>query len=155
MSISIPWLIVFILTICVIWGNSLVPGRGSSSLSLTVLEMLRSALETAGLPFAWLTHLMVRKAAHFTEYAVLAIVGMQAFRPHRLVGAGTRAILARTALTAAALEAVPVVDETIQLFVDGRSGQVGDVLIDTCGIVFGVGLSLAARVICSRCARCS
>jgi VanZ family protein len=43
--------------------------------------------------------------------------------------------------------AVPSVDETIQLFVDGRSGQVTDVLIDCAGACTGVLLTwLASRV---------
>ena len=38
---------------------------------------------------------------------------------------------------------VPFVDETIQLFVDGRSGQVDDVWLDLCGVVCGLVLTTA------------
>ena len=34
-------------------------------------------------------------------------------------------------------------DETIQLFVDGRSGQVDDVWLDLCGVVCGLVLTTA------------
>lgn len=148
-GISLPWLAAFVLMICFVWGNSLVPGEESGALSMSVVETIRGALAAAGLPCDWVTNFVVRKTAHFSEYLVLAVVGMQAFRPHR---APVKA--ARVALAAVAILAVPCLDETIQLFVSGRAGQVTDVLIDCSGAATGALLTLlASRLQARRAAR--
>ena len=41
------------------------------------------------------------------------------------------------------LGAVASIDETIQLFVPGRSGRIADVLLDWCGCTLGAAISLA------------
>lgn len=136
---SWPWACAVLAMVCLIWGNSLLPGSESGGISLAVLDAVRGALRAWGLPYAWLTNFLVRKAAHFTEYAVLGVLVSQALdpRPGR-----TRAVL----VAALALVAVPSIDETIQLFVPGRSGQVSDVLLDCCGAAFGCLLrALKAR----------
>lgn len=133
-----PWFAVFVLAVCFIWGNSLVPGEESGSLSLGVLHHIHGALAAVGLPYEWVTHFLVRKTAHFTEYAVLGIVAMQAFRPHRSPSA------VPVLVTALALVLIPSIDETIQLFVGGRAGQVTDVLIDCSGALTDVLLTLLA-----------
>lgn len=136
-----PWLAVLVLAVCFIWGNSLVPGEQSGSLSLSVLHHIHGALAAVGLPHEWVTHFLVRKAAHFTEYAVLGMVAMQAFRPHRSASA------VPVLMTALVLVLVPSIDETIQLFVGGRAGQVTDVLIDCSGALTGVLLTLLASAL--------
>lgn len=78
-----PWLAAVTLMVCFIWGNSMVPGEGSGNLSKGALAILQGMLGNIGLPYGWLTEHIVRKAAHFTEYCVLALLAMQAFRPHR------------------------------------------------------------------------
>lgn len=146
------WLAVLVLMICVIWGNSLVPGDDSGSLSLAVLGFLKGGLASLGIPSGWLTHHLVRKAAHFTEYLVLGLVAMQAFVPHRTQDMPRRARLARAALTACVLVAVPSVDEGIvqRLLSVGRSGQLTDVLIDCAGAATGCALTLAASALLRR-----
>lgn len=118
--------------VLVIWGNSLVPGERSGGLSLAVLQAAHRFLASLGLPYEWITHLLVRKTAHFTEYMLLGVATAQAFDPQRTVprGACIAALLA-CALTAS-------IDETIQLFVADRSGQITDVLLDCCGAATGV-----------------
>lgn len=133
-----PWLAIFVIAVCCIWGNSLVPGTESDSISLGVVGYIQHMLSAAGLPWEWLTNFLVRKAAHFSEYMFLGIIGMQAFAPHRSTDVAP--ILA-TVLT---LILVPCADETIQLFVSGRSGQITDVLIDCSGAMAGVLLTLLA-----------
>lgn len=131
-----PWLIALIVMVCFIWGNSLVPGEGSGNLSQWVVDVIKSALASLGLPNEWVTNFVVRKTAHFTEYMVLGLIAMQAFRPHRT----TRALpLFATVLT---LVLVPSLDETIQLFVGGRAGQVADVMLDCAGALTGALLTL-------------
>lgn len=74
----------------------------------------------------------VRKAAHMTEFAILAVLiyiwlGKWQFTKKK------RMLLAMlfTALYAAS-------DETHQLFVAGRSGRITDVMIDSAGAILGV-----------------
>lgn len=130
--VSLPWLILAVAMVAVIWGNSLVPGTGSSGISLTVMEAAHDVLRALGLPCEWLTNFIVRKTAHFTEYAVLGILVSQALDPRHAVD--VRAL----GLTALICVLVPSIDETIQLFVSGRSGQVTDVLLDCCGAATGI-----------------
>lgn len=137
-SIAWPWLAVLVLMVCFIWGNSLVPGEGSGSMSQCVTNVIRSVLAGVGLPSDWVTNFVVRKTAHFTEYMVLGIIAMQAFRPHRT------AHPAPLLITALVLVLIPSLDETIQLFVGGRAGQVADVMLDCAGALTGVLLTLLA-----------
>lgn len=132
--VNLPALLLAALAMALIWGNSMVPGTGSSSLSLTVTEAVRSALAALGLPSAWVTNLLVRKAAHVTEYLVLGVLTSQALDPRRATARDLIALSVVICVLGASI------DETIQLFVPGRSGQVADVLIDSCGIVAGVAL---------------
>ena len=71
-KINRKWAVVTCLMALLIWGNSLVPGSGSGSLSLTVMEAIRDFLRGVGLPYEWVTNFVVRKCAQFTEYMVLA-----------------------------------------------------------------------------------
>ena len=86
-------------------------------------------------PYAWLTNFIVRKAAHFSEYAVLGIISWGFFSARlRERGRAPFPIAFLVAL-------VPLCDEGIQLFVPGRSGQLTDVLIDLSGVCFGALLA--------------
>ena len=76
----------------------------------------------------------VRKAAHFSIYAVLGFLLALAFR--RLKSA--RCFLLSLALTAA----YAISDEIHQLFVGGRSGRALDVLIDSAGGSLGAAVAL-------------
>lgn len=73
----------------------------------------------------------VRKAAHFTEYAILGLLLTAMYRAYGhegerlfLLAAGTGSLYAAT-------------DEFHQLFVQGRSCQITDWMIDTCGVAAG------------------
>lgn len=73
----------------------------------------------------------VRKAAHFTEYAILGLLLTAMYRAYGhegerlfLLAAGTGSLYAAT-------------DEFHQLFVQGRSCQITDWMIDTCGGITG------------------
>ena len=78
-KINRKWAVVTCLMALLIWGNSLVPGSGSGSLSLTVMETIRGFLHGVGLPYEWVTNFVVRKCEHFTEYMVLGILATHAF----------------------------------------------------------------------------
>lgn len=78
---------------------------------------------------------LVRKGAHMTEYAVLAVLALYwlfSFRlPYRYRCLAAACISVCYAAT----------DEFHQLFVEGRSGQVSDVMIDAAGAVLGLLLA--------------
>lgn len=109
-KINRKWAVVTCLMALLIWGNSLVPGSGSGSLSLTVMEAIRGFLHGVGLPYEWVTNFVVRKCAHFTEYMVLGILATHAFD---FEGRRTFDVLLPTAVF---LLLIPSIDETIQLF---------------------------------------
>lgn len=131
-SVSIPWLVASMLMVTFIWGNSMVPGSGSSEMSLSVLELVQGALRSLGLPFEWVTNFLIRKTAHFTEYACLGVCVSNAFDARRAIAP------ASLVATALALVLVPSIDETIQLFTPARAGMLADVALDCCGAAFGV-----------------
>ena len=156
-GVAWPWALATLAMVCVIWGNSLVPGNDSSSISSGVLAMVQALLADVHLPYAWLTEHIVRKTAHFTEYLVLALLVMQTLRPHRDPRLDIREPAAempgsawplgrriRCALVPVILVAVPTIDELViqRLCTWGRSGQVTDVLLDCCGALTGVLLTL-------------
>lgn len=103
----------------------------------------------------------VRKTAHATEYAVLAMLAAGAYLPacierdlggsregavdRRESGRKKRALFSAW-LTASAYAAT---DEFHQLFVPGRSGQISDVILDSAGALAGV--VIAAAVLAAVC----
>lgn len=87
----------------------------------------------------------IRKTAHATEYACLAISlvitcwQLYAWRCDRTASEHTLPTrITRTGLIAFALAVFyACTDETHQLFIDGRAGQVADVLVDASGAAVG------------------
>lgn len=129
------WAVATCLMVLLIWGNSMVPGTGSGSLSLSIMEAVRGFLHGMGLPYEWVTNFVIRKCAHFTEYMVLGILATHAFD---IEGRRTFDVLLPTAVF---LLLIPSIDETIQLFVPGRSGSPRDVAIDLAGVATGALLT--------------
>lgn len=76
---------------------------------------------------------LLRKCAHMTEYAILGILISIQIRLYQVFGAEWKKIW--TAVFLVMLYAAT--DEFHQLFVGGRSGQLTDVFIDTCGGIAG------------------
>ena len=111
-----------------IWGHSMMPGEVSGEESGIVADFLRSLFS---LEMEDLDHI-VRKCAHFTEYAVLGAIIML-----------DTLVLAKRFFHMAALFTglfVPVVDETIQIFAVDRSGVLTDVWLDFFGFITGLAL---------------
>ena len=135
--------VLLLLTLAFIWGNSLLPGEVSGALSDAVMDVMNKAAEAAGLGPGFFTFMadadgdgeeeptshLVRKMAHIIEFAVLG--GLLTLR---LIGVRHRwkMALAFGVLTA-------ICDETLQLF-SQRGSQITDVLIDSCGVLLGLGL---------------
>lgn len=97
--------------------------------------------EDAQLAFAAKVDHPIRKLAHATEYAIFSMllcgVWLNARRKRKLSAFfawGTATVYAMT-------------DEFHQLFVPGRSGQVKDVLLDSCGAAAGVLLLMLVLLI--------
>jgi VanZ family protein len=92
-----------------------------------------------------LVHVTVRKTAHLTEYAILAVLllrGLQASAGRRLGAGGWRA-LSLAWLLAAGFAAS---DEFHQRFVESRGPSSRDVLLD----VFGAAIGLAIVAVATR-----
>jgi VanZ family protein len=97
--------------------------------------LLRWALPNASEATIALVHAVVRKLAHFTEYAVLGILVVRA-----LVDEETRFV--RVALRALLLcIAYAALDELHQAFQPTRTGAVLDVMLDGAGAAAGIALS--------------
>ena len=141
------YLLLTLLWVAVIFSFSLQPATTSSEVSRGVGEwlvetfapFLSERLEAMPVEQLEFLHTLLRKAGHFSEYFVLGILAMlSVLQPkvrYRLLSA-----LSFCALVAA-------VDETIQLFVSGRSGQVTDVVLDSVGALCGIVVFVRVRKI--------
>lgn len=91
----------------------------------------------------------VRKAAHMTEYAILAWLILAVLR-------GYYPYQRRTCMAAIiSVAAYAATDEIHQIFIEGRAGRFSDVCIDTLGALLGLAL-LHLLVLCYRrhCEKC-
>ena len=131
-SLHVGWALAAAVCVAAIWGNSLVPGTQSSGLSMLVVQHIRAMLSALGMSSGWVTNLLVRKIGHVSEYALFGFAHARAWG----VCGHDRGCRTSVGLMACAV-AIPVVDETIQLFVPGRMGLATDVLIDCAGIALG------------------
>lgn len=109
----------------------------SNAQSGQIIQVLRQVFpslssHTSGLDASVLTFI-VRKTAHFTEYAILGILFY--FFYHQILSQKNGLRLFVLAILSSFLYACT--DEIHQLFVPGRSGQFTDVLVDTLGASFG------------------
>ena len=121
--------------IFVIFLHSLQPSDISGSKSKWVLALLQRLV-----PFE-LTEHFIRKLAHFTEFAVLGVLAGALFGSHfKHLWAGLL-FAAMTGIVTA------LCDETIQLFVEGRSGQIQDVWLDVAGASTGALLALGVQAL--------
>ena len=136
------WLTVLVIAyILFIFSNSLKPADLSSADSGTVLAMVRSMCASVGLDGTVITEHFIRKMAHFSEYALLGILLTLCLKSY---GFERERRITFQVITGFA---VPFADETIQLFVEGRSGQISDVWLDCSGVLFGTILCTAAIVL--------
>ena len=117
-----------VLNLAFIWGNSMVTGTDSGNLSGGVLAWLNNflGLNESG---AEVLHLLIRKGAHFAEFACLGL--LLAWRC-RLTGQ-THPVIFPVLLGMAAA----VVDESIQMFTPDRGPSLTDVWIDVSGVLAG------------------
>ena len=125
------WVGILILYLAFIYHNSLTPAAVSSQQSGTVLAMLRSLAAKLGISASGLTEHFVRKSAHFAEFALLGLLLWNCLRSFCLT--------TPLWVTSEAFMSVlfPLLDETVQLFTEGRSAQVDNVWLDIAGVCAG------------------
>lgn len=125
------------LNLIFIWGNSLLPGEISGALSdwvKGILEMLFPGVGSGGSG-----GFLIRKLAHFTEFAALGLCLGWLF-----------AMMNRKPVPAFLLGvAAACVDETIQLFVPHRGPGIRDVCIDAGGVLTGILLLHLMHRLCT------
>ncbi|MBQ2960086.1 MAG: VanZ family protein [Oscillospiraceae bacterium] len=122
--------VLILLTLAFIWGNSMLDGNASEGLSRGLLDHIKPLLDALGIESdsdKWL-----RKLAHFCEFALLgAEFCMYAFLEK------SDSFKKRLPLCAVLAFAVAAIDETIQRF-SGRFPHILDVLLDFSGSLFGI-----------------
>lgn len=135
---SRAWAVALALWVGFIWCHSLIQGPESALESGRVVALLRPVFEAVGILDVDVMTFVVRKCAHFSEYAVLGVMATGLWRslPTRRRPPAW--------LMALGISLVPVADECIQLFVPGRTGALRDVLIDLSGAATGLLCFLAA-----------
>ena len=121
-----------------IWGNSLLPGELSGAISDWAKALLANLLpvgepgESGGF--------LIRKLAHFTEFAALgALLSWHFGMRHK-----------KKALPLICGIAAACIDETIQMFVPDRGPGIRDVLIDSCGVITGMLLLFGGHTLCKK-----
>lgn len=130
------WLAVLVWT-AVIFAFSLQSGADSGRMSGSLTKAVLDFLAHCGLEISYESaHHFIRKAAHFTEYAVLGTLVFIAQKKAPLVKNDALCIILW-------MTAVPSIDETIQRFVPQRAGMGTDILLDMCGFACAVMLWLA------------
>jgi VanZ family protein len=107
----------------------------STGVTEVIVETIEKVAPNADLDVKSINH-KVRKNAHFFAYLVQAILAINAFRRSGVYG--YRSII----LAAALCVTYAISDEVHQLFVPGRGGLVKDVIIDSAGVIAGIGLYL-------------
>lgn len=76
---------------------------------------------------------LTRKAAHIIAYFILGLLIYSVVKTYKFTAKRTIVLSVLLALFYA------IFDEIHQLFVPGRSGEIGDVLIDTVAAIIGIG----------------
>ncbi len=123
-----------------IWFHSFMRAETSAAESLFVLDNLMSFFKAIGISIELTDHI-VRKAAHFCEYALLGcLVSWCAYLLNKSIVKNLMPTGFVCILTA-------LIDENIQLYSLGRSGQVSDVLLDFVGSVCGATFFIVIIII--------
>ena len=130
--------ILILLNLALIWGNSMLTGLSSEAVSGGLLAFLGRFLPVL---LTEAGHTLLRKAAHFSEFALL---GLLYCGRHRLVKGEAPVHLMGFGL------AVACIDETIQIFTPGRASSLIDVWIDASGFALGLLLIVIFHTISNK-----
>lgn len=112
--------------------QSLLPADLSSNQSGFIVDVLYPLVLGFGIDIEVDTFsFIIRKLAHFTEFFIIGVFWYVIYAKYHSKIKLVLIVLLHGLLTA-------VIDETVQLFVEGRSGELRDVLIDFSGVIIGV-----------------
>ena len=123
-------------TLLFIWGHSMIPAVFSSMESSRFVDLINGLIYSAGGGFSVTDH-MVRKTAHFLEYAILGAETALRNKWKSAVFSGNHVKCSGTVFF---WIGVPVIDELIQYFTPGRACMIQDVFLDICGFAAGYGV---------------
>ena len=136
----------FALLSCIvfIFSNSMQIASVSTGASSRVLVLMQRILRRLGLPgiAEQLTMHLVRKLAHFCEYALEGFLLMLCLRVY------TRHPFRHISVPMLGGVLTALADETIQLFSAGRSSQVTDVWLDFIGVLCGICAAVLLLALC-------
>lgn len=124
------WWVACALWLALIFRQSSMPAVQSKAESGGLLSVVAKWL-----PF--MTEHLLRKLAHFGEFGILGLLLSQCLRKNCAYPSLAGLLCALS-------------DETIQLFVQGRSSQVSDVWVDFSGVVCAVLFTFALRWLIKR-----
>lgn len=133
--------IIFVLVLIFIWGNSMMNASKSAEISGGVTEAVVEAVEkVTGINLEGrITDFIVRKAAHFTQFAALGFFAVPSFISLGFLPIATGGL------------SVAVADEIIQFFTPGRGPQIRDVCIDFAGFLTGAAVVyILIRLFCKK-----
>lgn len=119
-------MVLIVLNLCFIWGNSLLPAQMSQAFSDGIKSLLGNWLPAGNGGISG--GALIRKIAHFTEFTMLGI----------LLGNLFRLLQKRQIFSLGCGVAAACIDESIQFLAPGRSPGLIDVGIDVCGIITGM-----------------
>ena len=142
MAKKIAFIILIIATVlwtAFIFSNSLDNAEESTEKSSTVTEAVNKVASAVGIEEE-ISHSTVRDMAHFTEFALLALllaVDIVILIYSKLSSSPFK-LLAICAASLPACFILACVDELIQKFSGGRASQFSDVLLDTLGALCGI-----------------
>ena len=117
--------------ICFIFYNSSLNADDSTVQSRGVLEIINNLFSTLNIDIS-LSDKFVRKCAHFAEYFLLGTL------LYFTVKSYTRKLQYEIYFALGIGFVTACIDETIQLFSEGRSGQISDVFLDFFGVCTAV-----------------
>lgn len=128
------------LWICVIFSFSLQNGEESGQLSGGIVSWIIETFSLTTFMEIDNIHFFVRKTAHFTEYFILGVMSILTLLQTKF---STKKIVAFFFCII-----IASLDETIQLFVGGRAGQLMDVVLDSTGSLCGILFIVCEKDFC-------
>lgn len=132
-------LVLTILTVLFIWGQSMLPTARSSNESKTVTEVIVKPVKEAITGNRTIKDNVVRKWAHAIEYAALGIELTLLIRGRQNLWLTLLRVFSYGT-------GIALLDETIQIF-SGRGPKVQDVWIDALGVAIGMTVTTVVLVI--------
>jgi len=113
-------------------STSLMSAEHTSRLIVPILLWLKPGMSPKTI---WIILVIMRKCAHVTEYAILALLLWRALRSGPTLRTKLPTLFSAVLLACAVFAAS---DEFHQSFVKSRTPSVGDVLLDVVGALFGL-----------------